>query len=87
MELEGTTTATILLMSSPRPTALQQLHRLDRSSSRFHDRLCEVLYGEEFRLCVPKLQGDDSLWLVEYLDKVRRRVALTLSTQVSVGSQ
>jgi hypothetical protein len=63
-------------MSSPSPPALQQLHRLDRSSSGFHDQLSNVLYGEEYTQCVPNLQDDDLTWLVDYLDKVRRRVAL-----------
>jgi len=61
---------------SPRPPALQQLRRLDQSSSDFHDQLCNVLYGKDYAQCVPNLQGDDVVWLVDYLDKVRRRVAL-----------
>ena len=50
--------------------ALQQFRRLDGSSSGFHDQLSDVLYGWEYRQCVPNLQGDDLVWLVEYLDKV-----------------
>lgn len=53
---------------------LQQLHRLDRSSSEFRDRISGILYGEEYGRCVSNLQGEDLLWLVNYLDKVRRRV-------------
>ena len=56
---------------SPSPPALRQLHRLNRSSSRFQDQLSNVVYGEEYRQCVPNLQGDESVWLVDYLDKVR----------------
>jgi len=62
-------------MSSPNSPALQQLHRLDRSSPEFHDQLCNVFYGEDYQKCVPNLQGDDLVWLVDYLDKVRRHVA------------
>jgi len=58
---------------------LGQLHHLDRSSSTFHDQLSSILYGEEFRQHVPNLQSDGLVWLVDYLDKVRRRVSLLRS--------
>ena len=60
---------------SPLPSApaLQRLHHLDRSSPDVHDRLCNVFYGREYSQCVPNLQGDDLVWLVDYIDKVRRR--------------
>ena len=61
-------------MSSPSSLALQQFHQLDKSSPDFPDKLCNVLYGEEYTKCVLILQGDDLMWLVDYLDKVRRRV-------------
>jgi hypothetical protein len=64
-------------MSSPRPLVLQQLDRLDGSSSRFHDQLSNVLYGEEYMKCVPNLQGDDLARLVDYLGRVRRRSAFS----------
>ena len=70
-------------VSSPRPSALQQLHRLSRSSSGFHDQLNNVLYGDEYVQCVRNLQGDDFVWLVEYLDKVRRRITPLPSAQAS----
>jgi len=57
-------------MSSPTFPALQRLRLLSGSSSGFHDQLSNVLYREEYQQCVPKLQGDDLLWLVDYLDKV-----------------
>ena len=60
------------LMTSPNPPALQHLHGLDKSLPGFSDRLNEALHGEEYKQCVPNLQGDDLLWLVDYLDKVRR---------------
>jgi hypothetical protein len=66
-------------MSSPSTPVLQQLHRLDRSSSGFHDQLSNVLYGKECRQCVPNLQGGDLVWFVDYLDGVRRRTALPRS--------
>ena len=59
--------------------ALQQFRRLDRSSSGFHDQLSDILYGHEYRQCVPNLQGDDLIWLAEYLDKVRCYTALPRS--------
>lgn len=62
-------------MSSPRSPALEQLRYLDRSSPDFRDQLSNVLYGEEYQQCVQNLQDDDSLWLVDYLDKVRQHVA------------
>jgi len=63
-------------MSSPSPPVLQQLRRLDRSSPDFQDRLSNVLYGEEYRRCVPNLQGDDLAWLVDYLDQVPHPIAI-----------
>jgi len=63
-------------MSLPGPLALQQLHHLDRSSPGFHDQLSNVLYGEEYKECVANLQDDDSVWLVNYLDMVRRHITL-----------
>jgi len=58
-------------MPSPNHPALEQLRRLDRSLSGFHDQLCNVFYGKEYQGCVPNLQGGDSAWLVDYLDEVR----------------
>lgn len=63
-------------MSSPVPPALQGLRHLNGSSPTFHDQLASVLYGEEYRQCVQTIQGDDLVWLVDYLDNVRRRAAL-----------
>lgn len=60
-------------MSPPFHPVLQELNNLDRSSSKFHDRLSNVLYGEEYMRCVGDLQGDDLVWLVDYLDEVCRR--------------
>jgi hypothetical protein len=63
-------------MPSPDFPILQQLDRLDGSLSGFHDQLCNLLYGEEYIQCARDLQGDDLVWLVDYLDRVRRRIAL-----------
>jgi len=63
-------------MSPPSPPVLQELHRLDRSSPDFQGQLSRILYGQEYMRCVPDLQGDDLVWLVDYLDKVRRDIAL-----------
>jgi hypothetical protein len=59
---------------------LQQLRRLDRSSSEFGDELNNIICGEEYQECVPNLQDDDLVWLVDYLDMVRRCITLTLSS-------
>ena len=62
-------------MSSPSLPVLQELHHLDRSLPDFQGQLSDILCGQEYKRCVPNLQGDDLVWLVEHLDKVRRRVA------------
>jgi hypothetical protein len=63
-------------MPSPNSPVLQQLDYLNGSLPGFHDRLYGLLYGEEYVQCTRNLQGDDLVWLVNYLDKVRRRVAV-----------
>ena len=66
-------------MPSPSSPALQRLHHLDTSTPGFHDQLSNVLYGQEYRQCVPKLRGDDPVWLVEYLNAVRTPSRFTSS--------
>ena len=61
-------------MSSPSSSVLQQFHHLNRSSPNFPDKLCHVIYGSEYSQCVSNLQGDELVWLVDYLDKVRCRI-------------
>ncbi|KAF9643029.1 kinase-like protein [Thelephora ganbajun] len=56
-------------MAPPTDPALQQIAQLDRTSIDFHDQLDNALHGQEYRECVPKLQDDDSVWLVNYLDE------------------
>ena len=63
-------------MSSPNSTALQQLHHLDTASSAFRNQLSNVLSSEEYEQSVQNLEGDNLVSLVDYLDKVRRRVVL-----------
>jgi hypothetical protein len=63
-------------MPLPGSPVLRQLDRLNRSSPDFHDQLSGIVYGEEYKQCVPNLQDDELVWLVDYLDRVRRRVAL-----------
>lgn len=60
---------------SDSPT-LQQLLRLDKSSSGFHDQLGNVLDGEEYKQYVLDPQDDDLVRLVDYLDDVRRHISL-----------
>ena len=61
-------------MSPPGSLVLQKFHRLDTSLTGLHDQIAALLRGEEYQRCVSNLQGDDLVWLVDYLDKVRRRV-------------
>jgi len=68
----------------PLPNPLKQLRRLDRSSPKFHDQLSNVLYGEDYKQCVPNLQGDDLVWLVDYLDKVCRRIVVVLHSPLKL---
>ena len=66
--------------SAMAPTGLlQQLHYLNRSSSAFHDQLSSILYGEGFKQQALNLQSDGLVWLVDYLDNVRRRVSFIRS--------
>ena len=58
----------------PSSLALQKLHDLDGSLSKFYNRLSNVLY-EEYTRCVTNLEGDDLVWLVDYLDKVHFCIA------------
>jgi len=66
-------TTRALAMSSNDP--LRRLFRLDRSSSKFHDQVSNILYGEEYRQWVPNLPSEDLVGLVDYLDKVLHRAS------------
>lgn len=52
------------------PEILQQLDHLDKSSPQFSDQLASLLHEERYKLCIPDLQDQDVVWLVEYLDNV-----------------
>lgn len=53
------------------PTKIvQQFKQLNRSSPQFPDQLTSLLYGKEYKECIPKLQDQEVVWLVEYLDAV-----------------
>jgi hypothetical protein len=62
------------------PPTLEQLDRLDRFSPDFRDQLINVLCGQEYVQCVRSLQGNNVVWLVDYLDMVRHRTALPHSS-------
>ena len=65
-------------MSSSNP--LNQLRRLDASSSTFHHQVNDLLHGEEYKRWMSNLgQDDDLVGLVEYLDKVRPRASFVRS--------
>ena len=66
-------------MSPPNSTVLRQLHRFDTSSPTFHDQLSNVLSGEEYERSVRNIEDNDLVLLVDYLDKVRRRIAFPYS--------
>jgi len=74
-------------MSSPSLPTLRQLRRLDQSSPDFQDKLCNILYGKDYVECAPNLRGDDVVWLVDYLNEVRRPVALPLPAQTCAGAR
>ena len=59
--------------------ALQQLRHLNRSSSKFHDQLTDVLHGEVYQQSVQNLDGNDLVSLADYLDEVRCSTSLLRS--------
>ena len=66
-------------MAPPTHPVLQQLHRLDRSSSDFRDKLDQILHGQAYEKCAKNLEREDLIWFVDYLDKVRRHNPLPRS--------
>ena len=58
-------------MSSSTYNPLKRLLRLDDSSPKFHDQLSNTLYGKEYQDWVKRIEGDDAVRLVDYLDGVR----------------
>lgn len=65
-----------LIMSSSSSLVLQEFIQLDRSSQDFPEKLCDLLYGEDYRQRAPGLQDEDLMWLVEYLDQVWHHTTL-----------
>jgi len=73
-------------MSSHDP--LVQLRRLDVSSPEFNDQVCHIIDAEEYKQGVQKLEGDDLVWFVDYLNEVRRCASiLHFSLKPSLGSR
>ena len=60
-------------MSPHSPNPLERLLRLNRSSATFNDEVSNVLYGREYERWVQRIEGDDVVGLVDFLDGVRRR--------------
>jgi len=55
----------------PPPDPLEQLRVLDISSPDFPDKIAKLLRGSEYQRCIPGLEGDVLVWLVELLHDVR----------------
>lgn len=64
---------------SPCSPALQELDRLQKSSPDFSDQLYNAICRREYVQCTRNLEHDDLRWLTNYLDEVRRHVALFYS--------
>jgi len=60
-------------MSSYNP--LNQLRRLDKSSSKFYDQVSEIFGGEEYKQWVRNHRGNDLVGFINHLDKVCHRVS------------
>lgn len=58
-------------MPPPNLPVLRKFPSIDASPSDLNDQLFKALYEEEYAQCLPNLEGDDIVWLVDYLDKVR----------------
>ena len=50
------------------PHPLQQLHNLNKTLPQFHEQLTNFLCGDNYQNSVSSLQGEDLMWLIEYLD-------------------
>ena len=66
-------------MTSLNFPTLRQLRRVDGSSSDFTDKLYDILCGPGYVECEKNFAQDDAVWLADYLDNVRHRVALSCS--------
>jgi len=56
---------------------LQQLHRLETSSSQFPAQITSILDGTEYNVWIQNLQEGDLPQIVEYLDNVYLCITLT----------
>ena len=63
----------------PSLNSLRQLRRPDRSSSKFHNQLKDLLCGEEYKEWMSNVDGEDLVWLIDYLDKVHHPTAFPRS--------
>lgn len=72
-------------MSPPTSLTLRKLNCLNNlSSPDFHDKLCEILYSEEYAQRGKNLEGSDWVWLIDFLDKVRHHISISRSFIKSV---
>ena len=73
----------ISLVAPPTHPVLQQLHRLDLSSSDFRDKLHQgvdqILHVQAYEGCAKNLEREDLVWFVDYPDKVRHHNPLPRS--------
>lgn len=65
-----------MIFSMASRNTLERLRRLDSSSPKYHNLLGQFLSGDEYKLWVPALRGEDLLRFVDYLDSVRLHVIL-----------
>ena len=80
VECFGDLNSRAVLMSSSTPSTSRGLGRLNRSSFDFHDRLMDAIHGDEYYVeCLQDIEADDLVWLINYLDEVRYRFALSPS--------
>ena len=56
----------------PQFQPLEQLLRLNTSSSQFNDQVSVILHREEYRQWIECADGDDVTRLIDFLDTVRR---------------
>lgn len=70
----------VLLMPPPAPPALQRLNLPDKSSRDFGVQLNNILHGPEYVECEKRLECDDLVWFIDYLDKACQHVVLSHSS-------
>lgn len=50
---------------------MEQLLRLDSSSSQFNDQVSKILHGKEYKQWANHIDGTDMTRLIDFLDRVR----------------